>query len=358
MTMNYETKTGDYLDALDYFMNKGGQFFPSSLKGGANTILCGRNCVTFWEEDSNLRAKVRDACREYGFPPENMTAGRLAKAFLRDIAGLDVSQTSYGDRAFKMAKRGSHWHYQHVETGYHRFLIEFDLKSAYFTSLFHGKSLLWDESKGWLDDGGALEVLRLLSPRIPKWLRLVILGVIASHKQQFYTIEQREDGERFLQLKTMSKVSYGAAFNAAHKAVNRTYQCMKKIHEIGGEDIKRIHTDSFALSVSCSGEVERNILEFLEKNEYAYTVKGYGSSHFLNLNEGIIGGKLIGVKTSVFDQLRAENIKIPKAGLTQEEHFRWEVYLEPELEPEVENKEPELTAEPYVQQRIALGYGY
>jgi hypothetical protein len=110
---------------------------------------------------------------------------------------------------------------------------------------------------------------------------------------------------------------------------------MKRIHEIGGEQIKRIHTDSFAISCDCEGVVETNIMEFLGKHNYKTTVKGYGSSHFLNLNEGLIGGKLIGMKESVFEQLRANSVKIPKIEMTKEQKARWENYIFPPSEVEL-----------------------
>jgi len=255
--------------------------------------------------------------------------GTLAKRLMRDIVGLETKDTCWGKKALRMAKDGGHWHYLYVETGYHPFLIEFDLKSAYFSSLFSFPSLLYDEHKGFINDSGSMDVLKQITPYMPKWLRLVILGILASHKQQFYTLDKDSEGEPCLKLNTLNKISYGAAFNCAHKAISKTYQCMQKVHSIGGNSIKRIHTDSFALEVDCDGIVETSIMEFLDKHGYLTSVKGYGSSHFLNLNEGLIGKKLIGVRDSVFEQLRSASVKIPKVELTEEQKARWNDYLYP-----------------------------
>lgn len=320
---NYVVTEGDYSDALADLMEKGGQFFPAKTPEGSSTILRGNTCIVYWPKNSPLRSKVREACEIFGYDAETMTASRLCKSVLKDFVCLDSENTFWGNKARSMAKSGSHWHYQHVIPGYHHYLIEFDVKSAYFSSLFSGKSLLFDEKKGWLEDYGALNNLKSLSKIMPKWMRLIMLGVIASHKMQYYVIDKSCDSGGRLLLRERENIVYGAAFNAAHKAIKRTYELMKRIHSVGGDYVKRIHTDSFAITPDLPVEIESEIFGLLERNGYQYSMKGCGTSHFIDLNTGIIGRKLIGNKNDVFSEFRDKEIKIEKYELTPEELARW-----------------------------------
>lgn len=321
--MNYELRHGDYGSALHDLLENGGQLFSSTHPDGANTILRGQICITYWKPNSRLFAQVNEASRQFGFEHPAPTAGRLARHVLRSVIDLPCDGTYFGKGYAQLARDGNHWHYQHVVTGYHPFLVEFDLKSAYFTSLFHGKSLLFHERKGWMDDNGALDRLKSITPILPKWLRLTLLGVLASHKSQFYTRGKDENDNFVLNLKTVKKIKYGAAFNAAHKAINRTYKCMERVHSIGGDYIKRIHTDSFAIPPTIPEEKEVEILEFLAKHNYQVAIKASGASHFLNLNEGLIGNKVIGMWQSVREQFREQKVKIPKYNFDSESLQRW-----------------------------------
>lgn len=308
--MEYQTHTGGYAEALRDLLDGGGQFYPGRAPGSPQTIVRGNVCSTYWEDGSKIRQNLANAAKELGYQPDDLTPGRLARRVLRDIVGLEHKDTYYGKASKTLCDSGHHWHYTHVETGYHKYLYEFDLKSAYFTSLFHGKSLLLDERKGFLDDRGALENLRMLTPTIPKWLRLIILGTLASSKQQFYTRGSGAKGEPIIKVNQVNKIAYGAAFNAAHKAVFRTYKAMERCHILGGEWIKRIHTDSLALHIDTPTHIRDSVFNFLETAGYQVAIKAQGSSHFLNLNEGIIGKKVVGTKFHVFEQLRQENITV------------------------------------------------
>lgn len=321
--MEYIVHEGDYGTALSSLLEGGGQFFPSKSPDGSNVILRGNKCHIFWKSGSSVRAKLIEACGIFGYEWETMTASRLCKNVLKDYACLDSEGTFWGKGYRDMALSGEHWHYQFVEPGYHPYLIEFDIKSAYFSSLWHGKSLLLDEKKGWLDDGGALNNLKHLSELMPKWMRLMMLGIIAAHKMQYYVIDKEyKEGDRLV-LKTRENIVYGAAFNAAHRAIKRTHSLMARIHQIGGEYIKRIHTDSFAVTPDMPVDVEKEIFGLLERNNYRYSVKGCGTSHFIDLNTGLIGKKLIGSRHDVLTEFRDKHVKIDRYELSAEELARW-----------------------------------
>lgn len=321
--MKYEVSEGDYLTALHLFHTKGGRFYPQRGEDSPSTIVSGDKCFTVWSPNSRLLPKCKALCREFGFEWEGQSPGRIARQIIGEIIGLNTKGTSYSDSYRRLARKGEHWHYTYVETGYHPYLLEFDLKSAYFTSLFHGRSLNYHDTFGFQDDSGALDNLKALESILPKFMRLVILGILAAHRNQFYIMDKLDEDSINLKLITHSEIKYGSAFNAAHKAIKRTYEAMKRIHLIGGEYIKRIHTDSFALTVDCPNDVEARIFEFLSKNGYPVTVKAQGSAHFLNLNEGLIGNKLIGARQVVFSEFREKNIKIKKYEVDSDEFIRW-----------------------------------
>lgn len=319
----YEVVEGDYLAAIGLFRRMGGRFYPQLNPDSPSTITSGNRCTVVWNPDSKLLPKCKQLCRDLGFEWEGQPPGRIARRLLKDIVCLDSEGTGFSSKYRAMAKRGSHWHYTFVEVGYHPYLIEFDLKSAYFTTLFQGATLLYHDFLGFIPDRGALLNLKAIEPILPKFLRLTILGIIASHKHQFYTIAKTDDDSFAMQLCTTNEIKFGAAFNAAHKAVYRTYSLMKKIHSIGGKYIKRIHTDSFAVTPEIPQVIEEQIFDLLRRNSYPVQVKAQGSAHFLNLNEGIIGNKLIGSREIVFNQFREQSIKIPKHELEEEEYLRW-----------------------------------
>lgn len=321
---------GGYSAAIDFFVANGGQFFPCRSPESSSTVLLGRQCFTFWEESSKIRTKTRNAAIELGFDPENQTPGRLARKVLEEIVGLEYKETFWSKRYRDMARKGCYWHYTHCTEGYYPYLLEFDLRQAYFTSLFHGSSLLYSPVQGWLDDNGALLRLKEATPKIPKSIRLTILGVLASHKRQFYTLGRTEDDAGEMVLKTVNQIKYGSAFNAAHKAVFRTYKAMEKLHSIGGEWIKRIHTDSFAIPADTPVDIEARIFDFLRDNGYRVSLKASGSSHFLGLNEGIIGRKVVGARDMVLTELREKKVKIPQMSMTIDEVRRWQERMEQE----------------------------
>lgn len=322
-SFKYEFREGDYLDAIAAFAQVGGRFYPQRSPDSPSTIVSGCNCITYWHPASRLLPKCRTLCRDLGFEWQGQSPGRIARLILKEIVGLEKQKHGWGKLYASMAKKGFHWHYTHVEEGYHPYLIEFDLKSAYFTSLFQGKSLLYHDYKGFIDDSGMLCNLKAIESILPKFMRLIILGVIASHKMQFYTVDRTIEDSFAMKLSTVPNIEYGTAFNAAHKAIRRTYELMRRIHSIGGDWIKRIHTDSFALTFDTPQEIESEIFGLLSRNGYPVSVKAQGSAHFLSLNEGIIGTKLIGAKDLIFKEFREKQIKIEKHELNYDEFVRW-----------------------------------
>lgn len=295
----YQSHDSGYAGAMLHLKRFGGQFYPAKGRDGTSTIVRGSQVHTFWEENSLNRPKVAQAARDFGFDPTHATPGRLARWILRDICNLNCSRTDPEKRFIQLAKDGFHWHYTYIEPGRHDYLLEFDLKAAYFTSLMQEKSFFYSLKYGDMPDSGALECLRSIAPAMPKWLRLTLLGTIASHQMTFATLTTGSNGYDELKFTTIRKIDYGAAFNCVHRSILRLYRVMQRVHEMGGSYIKRMHTDSFAFQWDVPESIASQIFDYLDRQGFAYTCKAQGSAFFWNLNEGFIGRHFVGSRAAV-----------------------------------------------------------
>lgn len=323
--MKYYTEHTGYAGAIDCLEKIGGQLFPCKRRDGVSTVVAGKSCYSFWEPNSKNYAKCKQVAEDFNFPHEHFTPGRVSKHLLEAIIGIDPKLGTPDRRFIQLAQDGFHWHYTYVEPGYHPYLLEFDLCAAYVTSLAKYESLYFAMNQRMIPDGGAIENLRALLPSIPKWIRLVMVGQLASHRMTFATMPNRKAKDYSMKWTTIRKIGYGYAFNRAHQAILRVHRLLQRIHQIGGDSIKRIHTDSFALQVNCPIDVEREIFEYLDSQGFSYSCKAQGSSHFFDLNSGIIGRKFVGVPMEIRDCLRRLPEKPKRHLITPEQLERWGV---------------------------------
>ena len=170
-----------------------------------------------------------------------------------------------------------------------------------------------------------MENLRVALDSVPKWMRLVMLGQMATHRMTFATMPNRKAGDFSLKWNTIKKVKYGFAFNRTHQAILRVYRLLEAVHKIGGNAVKRLHTDSFALSVDCLPEVEAEIFSLLDDKGFSYSCKAQGTAHFFELNSGIIGRKFVGVPFEIRESLKALPQKPRRVLITDEQLERWGV---------------------------------
>lgn len=323
--MKYHTEHTGYAGAIDCLQTIGGQLFPCKRRDGVSTIVKGKEVYSFWEPNSKSYGKCRQVAEDFAFPHEHFTPGRVAKFILEEICGVKPKRGRPDPIFLKLARDGFHWHYTHVETGYHPYLMEFDLCAAYATSLVRYESLYFSMNQRTIADDGSMRNLRALLPSVPKWIRLVMLGQMAAHRMTFATMPDRHLGDLSLKWQTISKVSYGDAFNRTHQAILRVYRILQRIHSIGGVHVKRIHTDSFALSPEIDVQAESEIFQYLDSEGFSYSLKAQGSSHFFCLNSGIIGRKFVGVPFEIREALRALPEKPRRVYLTPEQLERWRV---------------------------------
>jgi len=303
MTTKYEEREGGYGAAMTELIQKGGQLYSGDSTDGCTTVVRGCYVTRFWESRSNKRGKVMDACNTFGYDSYGMTGGSLCRKIIDDILQLPYKNTPFSNTYRKIAEQGKHWHYQYVLTGDHGKTIEYDLSSAYMTQFLRLPSMILLGKDEFADDNGAMEKLRTIMPLFPKWLRVQFLGVLASHNRT--TITRFKEGNEWTVKKTITpSITYGGAFNAAHRAILRVYRIMEQVHRLAGEDCKRIHTDSFLLSQGIHIPKLQAIFDFLESNEQELQIKAIGRSCFWDLNEGVIGTKIIGSKPMVATKMK------------------------------------------------------
>ncbi|MGB9694090.1 MAG: hypothetical protein ACPLYF_04535 [Fervidobacterium sp.] len=308
MTTKYEEKESGYSGALSELIEKGGQLYGGDSDGGCTTVVRGCYVTRFWEPRSAKKGKMIEACETFGYNPYGMTGGSLCRKIIDDILQLPYKNTPFSNTYRKLAEQGKHWHYQYILTGDHGRTIEYDLSSAYMTQFLRLPSMILLGKDEFADDGGAMDKLRTIIPLFPKWLRVQFLGVLASHSRT--TITRVKEGNDWAIKKTITpSITYGGAFNAAHRAILRVYRIMEQVHKLAGDDCKRIHTDSFLLSQGVYVSKLQSIFDFLESNGQDVQIKAIGRSCFWDLNEGIIGTKIIGSKPMVATKMKVSNFK-------------------------------------------------
>lgn len=307
MATQYIEREGGYSAALNELLEKGGQLYSGDSDGGCTTVVRGCYVSRFWEPRSAKKARMIEACKIFGYEPYGMTGGSLCRKILDDILQPPYKQSRFADTYRKIAEKGEHWHYQFIKVGDHGKTIEYDLSSAYMTQFLRLPSMVLLGRDEFANDDGAMEKLREIMPLFPKWLRVQFLGVLASHQRT--TITRVKNGNDWELKKTQTpSITYGGCFNAAHRAILRVYRIMKNIHEIAGDDCKRIHTDSFLLSQTISIRKLQSIFDYLEENEQEVQIKAMGRSVFFDLNEGLIGRKIVGCKPMVGSKLKLSGI--------------------------------------------------
>jgi hypothetical protein len=308
--MKYFTLSGDYLTAYHFCLKNGGQFFPGHGKDSANVCLIGQNCFTFWEENSRKKQEVAELAQFFGLDPEGQTGGRIARWVIDELIAIPYQNTFWNRTYRNLAKQGNHWHYLYCDSMKPFWGIEVDLKSAYFTSLFALPTFLFQPEKGYMEDGGALDNLKELYPHFPKWFRLQFLGCLASWRIFYFCRDKSRPESNELVKKHRNTIKYNAAFNVAHRAILRNYKIMKKIHEIGGEYIRRMHTDSFFIDHDIPEQVELALWRYVDSKNVRYTVKGFGRAFFWDINTGFIGNKFVGAKIDVVEKMRKDDVKM------------------------------------------------
>lgn len=310
MATKYVTLSGSREAAELHLLRTGGQLYPGRSQDHPSTVVCGSVVTTYWPPGSKLRGQVIEIAKVLGQEAEHATVGRLGRTLVNDILQLPYQGTYFGLKWRSLAIGGTHWHYQHVRPGKYEYAMEIDLRSAYFASLVSQESLLLNQHGQWLDDNGALENLKTLMPLLPKPFRLALLGQIASWRNYYYTVDKTNPDASSLILKCRKQIKFGAAFNAVHRAILHVYKTMERCHLIIGDDCVRVHTDGMIVDCCNGMKWESELDDFLRAQGFEYSIKGQGSTWLYGLNCGIIGRKVMGVRTEVAGLAREAGVKI------------------------------------------------
>ncbi len=308
--MRYFSIVGDFLTAYQFCIKNGGQLFCGNGKDTASVCVVGSNCYTFWAADSKRKQQVYELASYFGLEPDAQTGGRIARWLIDELIEIPYSKTFWNRTYRNLAKSGTHWHYLHCDCKQQFYGFEVDLKSAYFSSLFSFPSLLYQPEIGYLDDAGAMDNLKSLYEHFPKWFRLQLLGCISTWRSFYYCRDKHSPDSKELVMKTRYFIKYNAAFNVVHRAILRNYKIMAKIHQIGGKYIRRIHTDSFFVDYDIPESIERRLWEYVESKRLKYSIKGFGSCFFWDVNTGFIGNKFVGASIDVAARMRTDEIKM------------------------------------------------
>lgn len=325
----YITKEGDKLDAMEELLTHGGQLYPARHPGSPTVLVRGKNITTYWPKDSAMRGKVILLAGEFGLEPQHQTYGRLCRWYVNHLLQIPYQNTYWHPQYLKLAKSAHHWHYQHIQTGDLGYCFEVDISSAYATSLLRGKSFLYDPYKGYMNDGDALDNFRNSLQLLPKPFRLQLLGELATHKRTFFRRLPDGKGNHIADMVTITKVNYGAAFNATHGAILRLYNDMTRLHEIGGNWIKRMHTDSLLVQADIPAATLEKVISCLVKSGYEYKIKAEGRAHFFDQNCGFVGKRVYGSPRILANHMKSQDVRYWSGRLESDLDLNWKQYRLP-----------------------------
>lgn len=301
--------TGSWAEACDIALTGGGQLYSGGDKNGPWTIVRGGLVTTVWPVNSPKKQKLIEACEIFGIEPYAMTGGRLCRKIIKEVIGLPYKGTRYCDKWRGIAKGGAHWHCTKIVPGVHGICYEFDIKSAYMVHYLKNETALLRSDGRYRPDAGFMDNLREIYVLMPKWLRLQLLGVMASHSRTFMERKRTANG-LVLDCKTVNAIEFGEAFNCVHSSILATYKTLSRVLELAGDYCVRAHTDSFTLKEETPADVQERIWEYLESREVEVSLKGIGRATFYDLNTGYIGLRFVGDKFAVVEDMRVHGHKI------------------------------------------------
>jgi len=210
----------------------------------------------------------------------------------------------------------SHWHYLYLADNPSGYVIELDIKSAYLTSLLKEKTLFWydtgrEKSPYYMPDGGLIKRLKTWQSDLPKWFRLQLLGIWASHSSGFSYL----DAENPMPKEAQDLIiSHGVVFNVTHKAILGVYKDVAAIAKVCGKALVRSHTDSVAVRVTTLANPQEDamtveqvddLVEDINRMGYLVSCKGFGYAHFFDNEKGFIGNKpYIGQSDQIKDLIK------------------------------------------------------
>ena len=310
---------GTEADAQEFAEKTGGDVQASKGKIYFTVKRGSRKLAVFWnpsQSGQKFRKETYELAHLFGFSLAiypDITCGTLAKKFWKEVIGINPQKCDkeakrspyyFGQQILARAKEssGEYWSYKYFQKHEPQYLVDRDIKSAFFTSLCQLKTLYCYENKSGsytsVPDGGGIERLRQWSPYLPKWFKHRAFGMLASKKYG---------------------TKWGAAFNAASLAVQKVYDLMEAGQKIADGYCVRCHTDCFTLKACTPTSVLEKLESLLAEKGFQLSTKKLGYGQLWDEGFGFIGFlNPIGSKHDVEHQMRLGGLLYKRAAFTDE----------------------------------------
>lgn len=266
------------------------------------TVVCSstQHVRYFWDTNHPKWHELDTIAETMGFTGECPSWSRLS----RFVYETHVTNKKSGIRTHRdfelMAEKKYFWHFHKVIPGSHGNATELDIKGAYARSITRNESLYLIAPFRPADDGGAMERFKNLVPILPKKLRLCLVGFLSTNKMvQFYE-DKKKPGEL---TKREIRLCYdGGVFNRIHASLAGLYTFLGEMERIAHADCIRIHTDSLLVKETIPTANLNAMMRLSKKEGYELAVKGHGNCVLFGLNEGVLGGRIIGNPRLILQQ--------------------------------------------------------
>lgn len=258
------------------------------------TVVCNstQHVKYFWDSENPKWQELDEVAKMMGFPGEYPSWSRLSKY----VYQTHVTPHKSGIRTHRdfelMASKKFFWHFHKVIPGSHGNSTELDIKGAYAKSVTRNESLYLIAPFRPAPDGGAMERFRDLVPILPKKLRLCLIGFLSIHTMTQWYEDPKEPG--VLAKRQFFNCYDGGVFNRIHASLAGLFTFLEEMEKIAQEDCIRIHTDSLLIKETIPTSNLNALMRLAKKNDFDLAVKGHGNAVLFGLNEGVLGGRIIG----------------------------------------------------------------
>lgn len=251
-----------------------------------------RHVTYIWDTNRPSWVELDNIAAAFGFPDDCPSWSRLCKYIYRTQVTSELSGLKPHRDFVLMAEKKFFWHFHKCVPGYHSNATELDIKGAYANSITRHDSLYLKAPFNPVDDGGAMDRLKKLIPILPKKLRLCLIGFLASNKMFQYYVDPAQP--ELLATRVVPICYDGGVFNRIHASLAGLYHFLIEMDAIAGDDCVRIHTDSLLIKESIPDIRLEKLFSKCKNEGYELAVKGHGNSVLFNINEAVIGGRIVG----------------------------------------------------------------
>lgn len=254
----------------------------------------------FWDSEHPKWLQLDEIASTMGFTGECPSWSRLSK-FVYETHVTTAKSGIRTHRDFElMAAKKFFWHFHKVIPGTHGNATELDIKGAYAKSVTRNESLYLIAPFRPADDNGAMQKFKNLVPILPKKLRLCLIGFLSTNTMTQWYSDPDKPGE--LKNRVFKHCYDGGVFNRIHASLAGLYTFLGEMEKIAREDCIRIHTDSLLIKASIPTTNLEAMIRLTKQNDFELAIKGHGNAVLFGLNEGVLGGRIIGNPKLILQQ--------------------------------------------------------